>query len=188
MIYKVCTSCEGIKPISRFNKRGGGREDYQSKCVSCNKAYQKRYFKKNKDKLHKKRKEYIESCPLRILTDVFRRRTTKAFLYRNISKGGATEGLLGANWNVIERYFEGLFKEGMSWDKPETWQIDHRKPLGRVTTVKELLKRCHYTNLQPLYPEENLFKRNKSQAQWEKTKETDKYKNLIIKLKEKYAN
>jgi len=49
----------------------------------------------------------------------------------------------------------------MSWDNYGEWHIDHIIPLCSATTVEELEKLCHYTNLQPLWAEENLFKGGK---------------------------
>jgi hypothetical protein len=41
------------------------------------------------------------------------------------------------------------------------WHIDHIIPLASANTEDELLKLFHYTNLQPLWAEENLLKSNK---------------------------
>jgi len=51
----------------------------------------------------------------------------------------------------------------MSWKNygRKGWEIDHIIPLSSATTKEELIKLCHYTNLQPLWWWENLEKGNK---------------------------
>ena len=51
----------------------------------------------------------------------------------------------------------------MTWDNIH---IDHVKPVSKFNITnniedKELLQCCHYTNLQPLFADENLRKSNK---------------------------
>lgn len=48
----------------------------------------------------------------------------------------------------------------MTWENHSLkgWHIDHIKPLNLAKTEEELYKLCHYTNLQPMWAEENLKK------------------------------
>ena len=41
------------------------------------------------------------------------------------------------------------------------WHIDHKIPLCSANNETELLKLFHYTNLQPLWAEDNLKKNGK---------------------------
>ncbi len=56
-------------------------------------------------------------------------------------------------------------KDTMTWDNYGLygWHIDHIKPLASfdLTDREQFLEACHYTNLQPLWAEENLSKGNK---------------------------
>lgn len=182
-LFKKCSSCDGIKPLESFSLRGGGRTDRQSKCRSCNKEYLRKYFKKNKAKIIEQRRKYIRSNPLIELTCLYRDKTRKAFLYRNLTSGGFTERLLGADWRTIESYFERMFTDEMSWDEPDTWVVDHIKPLSKAKTLEELRRRCHYTNLQPLHPKVNRAKSNKTEKQWEDYKKGRDYQKLINQIK-----
>jgi hypothetical protein len=49
----------------------------------------------------------------------------------------------------------------MSWENRDEWHIDHIIPLSSANSEEELYKLCHYTNLQPLWAEENIKKSNK---------------------------
>ena len=51
----------------------------------------------------------------------------------------------------------------MSWDnhKLNGWHIDHITPLSLAKTEDDVHKLCHYTNLQPLWCNENYKKGTK---------------------------
>jgi 5-methylcytosine-specific restriction endonuclease McrA len=48
----------------------------------------------------------------------------------------------------------------MSWDNHgvEGWHVDHIIPLASAQSLSELENLFHYTNLQPLWAEENRIK------------------------------
>ena len=49
----------------------------------------------------------------------------------------------------------------MNWNNQGEWHIDHIIPLASASTEEELLKLCHYRNLQPLWAKDNLEKQAK---------------------------
>jgi hypothetical protein len=89
-------------------------------------------------------------------------------LYRaikNNQKVGSAVKDLGCTIPELKLYLESLFKLGMTWDNWtwNGWHIDHIKPLSKFNLQdrNEFLKANHYTNLQPLWAEENISKGNK---------------------------
>ena len=58
-------------------------------------------------------------------------------------------------------YIESKFTEEMSWENYGEWHLDHIKPLYLSENEEDLLLLNHYTNLQPLWAEDNLRKNRK---------------------------
>jgi hypothetical protein len=50
----------------------------------------------------------------------------------------------------------------MTWDNQGKWHIDHIIPLSSGNTEEEIIKLCHYTNLQPLWAIDNMKKGSKT--------------------------
>ena len=70
----------------------------------------------------------------------------------------------GADIETVMKHIESQFKGGMEWkNRGKYWSIDHIIPLssGNLSDEKDVLRLCHYTNLQPLTVEENSRKFNK---------------------------
>ena len=55
----------------------------------------------------------------------------------------------------LVQYLESKFEPGMTWDNYGQWEIDHIEPLHKfdLAEKEELLRACHYTNLQPIWKE-----------------------------------
>jgi hypothetical protein len=71
--------------------------------------------------------------------------------------------VLGCSKNFLKEYLENKFTDGMTWDNYGFygWHIDHIIPLSSAKTEEDVIKLCHYTNLQPLWSEDNLKKGSK---------------------------
>jgi len=99
------------------------------------------------------RKDYLYAMKSRV-----RHRTREAFKRAKLTKPYKTNKLLGCNYETLCTYIEALFTEGMTWENRGKWHIDHIIPLASATNEEELIKLCHYTNLQPLWAIDNLRK------------------------------
>ena len=145
-------------------------KEYQKKWAKNNKEHIKEKHKKwcqtNKEHLKEYQKKYNkEYNKLRRKKDSLfklkgnlRNRTYQAFRNKGYSKNTKTQEMLGVDWEVTKQHIEKQFKKGMSWDNYGEWHIDHIIPLASAKTPKRLKQLCHYTNLQPLWAEDNLIK------------------------------
>lgn len=129
-------------------------------------ANQKRSRVYQKENCHKRnyKKEYLRKKERRIKDSLYdfkirlRRRTYKAFRSSYWQKKDSFKHLLGCEYKMAFNHIESQFKDGMSWDNRSKWHIDHIIPLASANTEEELMKLCHYTNLQPLWAKDNLKK------------------------------
>ena len=84
-------------------------------------------------------------------------------------KFGKTNELLGCDWKFLKKHLENQFynrkktNQEMSWNNYGKWHVDHIIPLDSfdLTIKEQQFKACHYTNLQPLWEEDNIAKNNK---------------------------
>jgi hypothetical protein len=71
-----------------------------------------------------------------------------------------TMNLVGCSIEFLREHLESKFTIGMNWENYGKWEIDHIKPCCSFDLSKvEEQRRCfHYTNLQPLWKEDNRRK------------------------------
>ena len=129
------------------------------------KIKQKSYYITNKNKIRLRQKLYSKT---RLDTDVqyklsvnLRARLRSAL--KNHSKSGSAVKDLGCTIEDLKVHLESKFQPGMLWSNYGEWHIDHIKPLASfdLSDRKQLLEACHYTNLQPLWAQDNLSKSDK---------------------------
>ena len=121
----------------------------------------KEYRKNYKPRKREQRKERRNTDPIFNLTNRMRGRLRKYLIILNISKKNKTFEIVGCSPQFLKEHLEKQFIDGMTWENRSEWHIDHKIPLSSAKTEEELYKLCHYTNLQPLWAEENLKKSNK---------------------------
>lgn len=99
--------------------------------------------------------------PLFKLVSNIRRRVTLFLKTRDITKNKRILEIVGCSSIELRDYLQGKFIEGMSWQNQGEWHIDHIIPLCSAKSIDQVYKLCHYTNLQPLWAEDNLKKGSK---------------------------
>lgn len=79
----------------------------------------------------------------------------------NIRSGEAVR-LLGCTMQQFVQHVESLWSDGMSWGNwtRDGWHIDHIVPLSAfdLSDPEQAQAACHFTNLRPLWAQENLSK------------------------------
>jgi len=125
-------------------------------------------YKKEKiarDKVYRAKK--MKEDPEYKLRQNLRKRLSTA-LRKNTKVGSAVRDL-GCSIKEFRTYIESLWLPDMTWDNYgrkvgiKCWELDHKIPLSffNILDREELLKACHYTNLQPLWAEDNWRKHDK---------------------------
>ncbi len=123
----------------------------------------KEYKIRNKEKINKqsvqKRKD---DSNFRILGNL---RTRLSKVLKGNSKSKSTIELLGCTIHELRKHLQSQFLKGMNWDNygKNGWEIDHIKPCASfdLSDPKEQKHCFNYTNLQPLWGEDNRTKADK---------------------------
>lgn len=161
----------------RYIKERGKRLEYGKVYYKNNKevriAQRKKYYNENKKIIIKKSIEYeknrIKKDPVYKIIRTIRSRTRLFIKSANIQKIDSITKAIGCSKQEFIAHIESKFynrKSGeiMTWENYGYygWHIDHIKPLSSfdLTNEEQFKKACHYTNLQPLWAEDNLTKSN----------------------------
>lgn len=65
---------------------------------------------------------------------------------------------VGCDHPELRDHIASQFRTGMYWESYRQWEVDHIRPLSSARTLYELIALCHFSNLQPLWRNENLRK------------------------------
>jgi hypothetical protein len=146
LAYKKEYYLNNSEKIKEYNKEYNARPEVKKAKTKYNREYEKN--RKANDELYKFKKS--------IQTNISR--SIRSMGYR---KNSRTQDILGCDYNFVRSYIEKQFKDGMTWDNYGDWEIDHIKPISSAKDFADVIKLNHYTNLQPLWAEDNRKKNNK---------------------------
>lgn len=184
---KQCQKCFNTKPLEDFSKKSKNKDGLRTWCRTCcnspeNVKY--RYDLKHRDRCSEKRRfRYKNDVEFRIKSDQrsanYQKKRKKedpnfklagnlrTRLLRSIStesKAGSAVRDLGCSIAELKLYLESKFQAGMTWENHgrKGWHIDHVIPLSKfnLSNREDLLKACHYSNLQPMWAIDNIRKSN----------------------------
>lgn len=170
-IKKVCSKCKESKSLDFFSLHRNGYR--RSDCKPCRVAYSKKYRINNLEKVkkyqsiyhkehqcesNKKRKEQRDNDLGKRIKN--RLRVRLHYLLTSTRKTKTALNLVGCSLEELREHFEKKFRLGMSWENYGKWQIDHIRPCASfaLDDPRQQAECFHFSNLQPLWVEENLSK------------------------------
>lgn len=148
---------------NRIKYKNGGKEinkKYHDEHREYYREYNKKYYQKHKKEINEKRKERKWNDKIFYLTINVRKSILNSFNRKNYKKINKTEKITGLKNEQITNYLLQTFKNnyGYEWNGKEKIHIDHIIPLAIAKSEEDVIKLCHYTNLQLLKAEDNWKK------------------------------
>lgn len=127
-----------------------------------------KWREKNKDKMaeYTKRK-YLKTktTPILKFKNQLRNMIKDSFKRKKYKKSKKVQEICGCSIDDLINYlimtYEQNYNVKWDWKYAKDVHIDHKKPLKYATTEEDVIKLCHYSNLQLLKAEDNLKKGSK---------------------------
>ena len=127
-------------------------------------ASRKRNAHKHKGYWAKYARNRRATDPLYALASRIRKRIAMALKSQNIAKTNRTHELIGCSIPELKAHLERQFAPGMTWENhgkgQGKWHIDHIRPIISfdLSDESQRLECFHFTNMQPLWQQDNLSK------------------------------
>lgn len=178
---KLCSKCNIVKSSNQFNIDKYKLDGLHSYCNECRSNLNKNRYTKNTEKIKHKTKVYYELNKdneeykqkrrnyqkHKETIDIFfklkrrlRNRLYYALKNKNWKKNTTFSKYIGCDREILIKHIESQFTENMTWDNYGEWHIDHVMPLDSSLDQSDLYKLSHYTNLSPIWSEDNYKKSN----------------------------
>lgn len=158
---------EKTKRLENYEEALAKEAEVRARHAEKRSAYQRDYYRRNKASVlaysAKYQRERCKADPIYALGKLVRRRIAFALQKSGYQKESPTHEMLGCTFEYLKAHLERQFLKGMSWENrgPDGWHIDHIVPLSSAKTKDDMLALCHFTNLRPLWAEDNLSKGDK---------------------------
>jgi hypothetical protein len=168
--YKSCCKlCHNLRNKNwnknNVEKKSLSDKNWRNNNIKNRQIYLKNYKKNNWDKIllqvNTRDKERTKNDIFYNLKKRMRSRIYFFLKKKEIVKKDRTFEIIGCSPQDLKKHLERQFVFNMTWENRAEWHIDHIIPLSSARTVEEFYKLCHFTNLQPLWAEENLKKGNR---------------------------
>jgi hypothetical protein len=171
-----------VKGTDSFKKK---QHENNKRFRDNNPEYDKKWYEVNKEKHKSLMRDFYENNPgynskiererkkidpFYALKKKLRNRTSMAFQYRGWKKTSKTQKMLGCDWDTLKSHLQQQFLDGMNWENQSEWHVDHIIPLNAAKNKDELYTLLYYKNLQPLWADDNISKKDNYD-----TKDKEKY-------------
>lgn len=189
METKKCSVCQKEQNVEEFRRMTGLKNKFNKICRSCIgpikqrndvekehiRVQQKLYREKHKEALNQykvkwrqENRELVNKAAGERFNSLYQtdpafkaRALSRAKLRGLLSKAFEFELFFGCSFDKFRDHIESLWEPGMTWQnygrEKGYWNIDHILPLDGVNDTDK----NHYTNLQPMWLEDNARKGNK---------------------------
>ncbi len=156
------------------------REENREEINRKQRVFSKKYYQENKEEIknrnrlfrktdkgkaiEKRRSLKIKSIPEKQMMVRLATRVRDFLRPASVKKQTFTQELVGCDPFFLKEYLEKKFQKGMSWDNRKLWDIDHIIPLNYfhinfdIKDIDVQKVAFHYSNLQPLFREDNSSK------------------------------
>jgi len=153
------------KYLLRLKSSRKWKEENRERVLKCKREYGVRVDRRKYAASYqrKRRKEpafrIAGNLRSRVISGIKRQQNGQDF-----SKATSTTGALCCTIPELIEYLESLFTAEMSWENYGKgigkWNVDHIKPLTAFNLFdpQQFAEACHYTNLQPLWWDDNIAK------------------------------
>lgn len=179
-----CVECERVRKaawrLENSEAIKASASAYRKKTKEQARALSREWAKANPDRVLATARRYREKNREKMLerTNAWRNRVRRSDAKFNLAErvrcainasfrdGGFTKrsktgAILGCSWPEFAAHIERQFLPGMSWENRSKWHIDHIVPMATAVTEADVLALNHFTNLRPLWAEDNLAKKAK---------------------------
>lgn len=128
----------------------------------------RKYQANHKAKIAADERKRRAANPMFRLAANMRRRLREVLGASGKGETSRTNSVLGCSPANLRNHIEQQFQPGMSWANYGSWHVDHIVPLRSADSVDALVQLCHYTNLQPLWAQDNRVKQDMLPDKWQK--------------------
>jgi len=156
---KTCGHCKDKKLLIDFHKNKRRMSGISDICKKCKSKIQKKWNNEHKIEIRNYGRKRRKDTYFRLISNL-RTRINKAL--KRKKKTDHTLILIGCSINKLKDHLESKFLSNMSWNNygKYGWHVDHIIPCASfdLSNPEEQQKCFHYTNLQPLWEDDNLRK------------------------------
>ena len=166
-----CSKCKIL--VRRRNQR---KYSQNPEVKDAKKEYKKEWHQKTKDRkdritknrsasinyYHSLKKDPVKYSKFKLVHNL-RKRISDVLKVKKTNNSGKGSKLFGCTSQQLRDHLENQFQPGMTWENYGEWHVDHIVPVSsfNLNDIEQRNKCYNYTNLQPLWAEDNIKKSDK---------------------------